>query len=47
MRKHKIVGLKTATQDEIVDLIKYWQGKGYTVVHKTTGLAYNGVLIIT
>ena len=47
MRKPKVMGLKTASQEEIDDLVKYWRGKGYKVVHKLEGLPYNGVLTIT
>lgn len=47
MRKPKVIGLKTASQTEIEDLIKYWRGKGYKVEHRTEGLSYNGVLVIT
>lgn len=47
MRKPKVMGLKTATPNEIKEAIALWESRGYTVVHKTEGLPYNGVLVIT
>jgi hypothetical protein len=47
MRKPITIGLKTALEEEIDTFIKYWQGKGYKVEHRTKGLPYNGVLVIT
>lgn len=46
-----VCGLRTATQDEITSMIKYYRGKGYRVTHRTKldngkDLPYNGVMIV-
>lgn len=46
-----VIGLKTATQNEIRDMIKFYKQKGYKVIHKThfengERLPYNGTITV-
>jgi len=41
------VGLRTATHAEIKQHIRDYRSQGWTVEHKTEGLPFNGVLLLT
>lgn len=44
-----LIGLKSCSQEDILEMIKFYRGKGYKVTHNThlennEKLPYNGVL---